>query len=123
MSAVSHGASKHTQHFMERLYLKRKFTDTEIRCGSDSIDVHSCVLADSPVFEKMLQAPMIESTSRMIEISDFPAESVKQFLEVWYTGQCCTAANWSDILLLADKYELPDLVRISICNYISSKNI
>lgn len=108
------GPCTHAQKFVERLHRKRKFADTTIRCGSASMEVHACLLADSPVFEKMLEAPMIEGTSRVIDIDDFSMETVGQFFELWYTGSCCSTSNWSEILLLADKYQVFSVVDVCI---------
>ena len=105
---------RYCEFLATRLYSTRSSADVTIRCGFDTLYVHSFLLADSPVFERMLQSPMTESASKIIEISDFPSESVKAFFEVWYTGQGCPTFNWGDILLLADKYILPCQMRICL---------
>merc|ERR1711982_24027 len=66
------------------------------------------------VFEKMLESPLVESSTRIVTIEDFSIDSVKCFLEILYSGQSQSACKWGDILLLADKYQLPDVVKVAL---------
>jgi len=97
-----------------RLHKNRKFADVTIQCGSESIQVHSCVLADSPVFDRMLETPMLEASTKIIKIEDFSWETVNQFVEILYTGKCSSACSWGDVLRMADKYQLLDLIPVCI---------
>merc|ERR1712183_370903 len=62
----------------------------------------------------MLQSAMAEATSRQINIDDFEASAVKQFLELIYTGDVSVDPQWAPVLLLADKYEMLSIVAICV---------
>eukprot|EP00931_Biecheleriopsis_adriatica_P004170 TRINITY_DN105882_c0_g1_i1.p1 TRINITY_DN105882_c0_g1~~TRINITY_DN105882_c0_g1_i1.p1 ORF type:complete len:253 (+),score=27.11 TRINITY_DN105882_c0_g1_i1:140-898(+) len=106
-------SNKYPMQLSRDLYKKRKFADVTVCCGPQSIEVNSCVLAVSPVFEKMLEAPMLEGKRRVINIDDFPADSVEHFIEVLYTGNC-TECDWGAMLLMSDKYQLPHVVQVCL---------
>merc|ERR1712087_142602 len=57
---------------------------------------------------------MTEGRSRIVEISDFSLEGVQQFIEILYTGRSAVSSDLSNVLLLADKYQLPDVARLCV---------
>lgn len=98
-----------------QLYKSRHFQDVTIHCGSETIGAHSCVLAVSPALKTMLESPMLEGSTRTIHMEDFSAESVEHFLELLYTGAVNSpTARWEDIISMADKYQLPDLIPLCV---------
>jgi len=76
------------------------------------IPAHSQVLAArSPVFNRMLQSGMKESTTKEIQITDTNVELFKEFLSYLYTGKYNDRQEdlIPDFLLLADKYDVRGL--------------
>ena len=59
---------------------------------------------------------MTEGRTRVINIDDFPTKSVNQFLETLHTGKCSIAFNWSDMLLMAEKYQVPECVELGLAH-------
>lgn len=57
---------------------------------------------------------MIEGKSHVIKIDDFSLEIVKHFLEMLYTGNCTAPSSLGGILLMADKYQLPHLIKLCL---------
>ena len=111
IAAISH---KHTEDLCESLFRKRKFGDIKIICGALSFNAHSFVLVSSLVFDRMLKAPMIEGACHIITISDCSADTFNHFLEILYTGKCSAQCDWCEILILADKYQVSDIVGLCL---------
>jgi len=105
------------------LFAKRKFADVIIRCEHHAIEANACVLAASPVFEKILQSPMMEGNTRVIQVDDFSASAVEGFLEILYTGTCSSAVSWGDVLRMADKYQLDGVVKICLTSMLSTLSV
>ena len=92
----------------------KAFSDFEIVCQDKSFPCHKAVLAArSEVFKKMLNTDGEEAKKNCLVIKDFENEQVGQLLQFIYTGSLNEEDSiGTDLLLLADKYDLPDLVHI-----------
>ena len=69
-------------------------------------------MAMSPVLAAMASSNMVEGSSRKIEISDFPFETVKAFFEFLYMGHLPSHVFCEDLIdlwALGDKYDVPSL--------------
>lgn len=106
--------TKHRDNLLREMHGKRKLSDVMIRCGTgnECIEANSCVLAVSPVFESMLKSPLKEGCTHVIQIDDCSLDAMKAFVELLYTGRCSAEADWGELLILADKYQVADLIPI-----------
>ena len=96
------------------MFADQAFLDFEIVCQEKSFPCHKAVLAArSEVFKKMLNTDGEEAKKNCLVIKDFENEQVGQLLQFIYTGSLKEEDSiGTDLLLLADKYDLPDLVHI-----------
>ena len=99
------------------------FSDFEIVCQDKSFPCHKAVLAArSEVFKTMLNNDGEEAKKNCLVIEDFENEEVGQLLQFIYTGILKEDdAIGTELLLLADKYDLPDLV--NLCEVALAKDI
>mmetsp|Transcript_69576 Transcript_69576/g.148832 ORF Transcript_69576/g.148832 Transcript_69576/m.148832 type:complete len:240 (+) Transcript_69576:87-806(+) len=124
----SRHSQQYCQRFLQSLHStpKHKFHDVTIRCGSKDIAANQCILATSPVFEKMLQTQMAEKASRIICIDDFEPDIVEHFVELLYTGEVQARTQWDQLLCIVDKYQTLDLIphcADQIVSYLTAENI
>ena len=96
------------------MFADQAFSDFEIICQEKSFPCHKAVLAArSEVFKKMLNTDGEEAKKNCLVINDFENEQVGQLLQFIYTGSLNEEDSiGTDLLLLADKYDVPDLVHI-----------
>ena len=98
-----------------QMYEDQAFSDFEIVCQEKSFPCHKNVLAArSEVFKKMLNTVDGEEAKKnCLVIKDFENEQVGQLLQFIYSGSLKEEDYiGTELLLLADKYDLPDLVHI-----------
>jgi len=90
------------------------FSDFRIVCGGLMLPCHEAILrARSPVFDSMFQQDMKESSSRELSIEDVQNDTVEAMLEYIYTGGVTKKVkNESELVYVADKYELPGLLEL-----------
>lgn len=90
------------------------FSDFRIVCEGLMLPCHEVILrARSPVFDRMFQQDMKESTSRELSIEDVRKDTVEAMLEYIYTGEVTKKVkNESELVYVADKYELPGLLEL-----------
>ena len=95
------------------LFLDQETSDIVIHCQGEQILAHKCILsARSPVFRAMMQANMLESIKREIMIEDVDNEVLKEMLRFIYTAEVGEDfSKIKDLLVLADKYEVVELVK------------
>ena len=95
------------------LFLDQETSDIVIHCQGEQILAHKCILsARSPVFRAMMQANMLESIKREIMIEDVDNEVLKEMLRFIYTAEVGEDfSKIKDLLILADKYEVVELVK------------
>jgi len=105
-------------------------TDIVLVINSDIIiPAHSQVLAArSPVFNRMLQNGMKESSSKEIHITDTTEELFREFLNYLYTGRYNDRQEelTPDFLLLADKYDVRGLkleCERKLSNHLTVENV
>ena len=90
----------------------KTFSDFEIECKEKVFSCHKTVLAArSEVFKAMLCMDGEEAKNNRLVIKDFEQEQVSAMLVFIYTGKIEDDVTVEpELLLLADKYDLPDLV-------------
>ena len=106
-----------------QMFTDQAFSDFEIVCQDKSFPCHKNVLAArSKVFKTMLNMDGEEAKKNCLVIEDFDIFQVRQLLEFIYTGSLKEDdAIGTELLLLADKYDLPDLVHL--CEVALAKDI
>eukprot|EP00415_Alexandrium_ostenfeldii_P000439 UN0439 len=104
---VSHA---HVATLTRELHSKRKFADAFLECEDQKLPVHRCVLATSPVFEKMLESTLVEGASSSISIKDSSARAVQQFVHLLYTGTLESDACLPEVVRMVDKYQVLHLL-------------
>ncbi|XP_026280190.1 uncharacterized protein LOC113207730 isoform X1 [Frankliniella occidentalis] len=98
---------------LNRARLQGSHCDVKLVVEGVGLDAHRAVLAArSPVLDAMLSGDNFkEAREGRVDLVDFSIGAVKKFLEYVYTNE---VNDWDDdeleILQLADKYEVPDLV-------------
>lgn len=83
--------------------------------ATEDVPAHKAILyAASAHFKRMFDAAMVEASANVIEIHDATPEAFKEVIHFMYTGRCrrLTTHNVTDILVIADKFLLYDLVRL-----------
>ena len=120
MPLGSSGAEK----LLEKLYLNDELSDVKIYCEDKIFNCHKLILGGkSKVFKNMLfNNEMVEATSGEIKIVDTPADAMENLLYYIYHGSLKSIATIThDLLMAADKYDIPDLV--NICNKLMIVNM
>jgi len=94
------------------------FSDFSIVCEGQYHQCHEAILRTrSPVFERMFQQEMKESSSRELLIDDVKKDTVEAMLEYIYTGELTRKVkNESELIYVADKYALAGLLEICFHN-------
>ncbi|XP_049795063.1 speckle-type POZ protein-like [Schistocerca nitens] len=98
---------------LEEMLHKEVHTDFELRAGGTVTKAHKSLLAvRSPYFAAMLQPHTKEAQEGFVEVSDVKPEVLKQVLVYMYTAEAPGLKDkpW-DLLMAADKYQLPQLKR------------
>ena len=98
---------------LDKMLTSSNFSDFKIVCQTHTLDVHKTILAArSDVFAAMLSADNKETKSSKLIIEDFDIDVVRQMVTFIYTGKLKDSENLvcPELLLLADKYNLSDLV-------------
>lgn len=99
-----------------------QLSDFVITVGLRTFRVHKCVLAiKSSVLAAVFKNKMQESKKSEMEIPDFSAEIVEQFLHYIYTGEIKDQTNAMDLFAIASKYNVIKLK--SICEEIVMENL
>ena len=88
-------------------------SDIEMVCQGEKIKAHKFILtARSPVFSAMLQSNMLESINSKIKIDDADKDVLKEMLRYMYKGEVDKDfTNFKDLLVLADKYQVGELIK------------
>ncbi len=86
-------------------------TDFAFVVDGQELKAHKFVLAArSPVFRKMIEAPMRESQEASVTIDDFSAEVVGEMLTFLYSEKVPHIEEMvKELLTIADKYQIEDL--------------
>jgi len=90
-------------------------TDMVVKCGEEGqLRAHSVVLmARSPVFYSMLTTDMVEKREKVINITDWEMEVVKEMINYLYTATISPQfSRMAELLALADKYCVAPLVTV-----------
>ena len=109
-----------SKRLSEKLFLNDEFSDVKILCEDKIFPCHKNILgSQSKVFKSMLcNTDMVEASSGEIKIADFSADVVETLLYYLYFDQEDLMTNKSkitiDLLLAADKYNIPDLTNICV---------
>jgi hypothetical protein len=98
---------------MEKLFTSGKFSDVKIICGTETFLCHKYILASrSDVFAAMFNMTgSAESQKGVVQVDDFDAKTMKTLLEYIYGNSIDRKDGDMDLLLAADKYNLPGLVK------------
>ena len=90
-------------------------SDFSIICSGQNFPCHEAILrARSPVFDRLFQQEMEESTTRKITIQDVNKDTIDAALEFIYTGEITkNVKNVSELIYFADKYDIADLLELS----------
>ena len=106
------------------LLLDTETSDVVLLCQGEEIRAHNLILsARSPVFRAMLQSQMLESTRREIRIEDVDKDVLKEMLSYIYKIEVdVNFTKFEKLLVLADKYQIEDLVRYCEEQIIESLN-
>jgi hypothetical protein len=105
--------AKSLESDLDKMLASATFSDFKIVCQTHTLDVHKTILAArSDVFAAMLSADNKETKSSKLIIEDFDIDVVRQMVTFIYTGKLKDSENLvcPELLLLADKYNLSDLV-------------
>lgn len=96
------------------LWEHRRFPDAVVHCRDSSFEVHRAVLGTrSPVFNRMFgQEGLREGCERRLTIDDAEPETVEAMLRYMYVGEVEEDCQFTDLLALADRYEVDGLVKI-----------
>jgi BTB/POZ domain/Leucine rich repeat len=106
--------AKIATEFIESLWASRRFSDFTIVVGLREIPVHKSVLGtQSPVFASIFENNVKERIEGKMEIEEFSASAVEDFLCFFYTGEIQNARNAMEIFELAAKYDIPKLQSIA----------
>ena len=99
-----------------KLSSAKEFSDLKIICNGKTFECHKIVMScQSDVFKGMfLYSDSTESKSGEITINDFLAETMETFLHYIYNQEVKEKLINTDLLLIADKYDVLGLVKI--CN-------
>ena len=97
---------------LKLMYDEQLFTDVQIKVGGNTFKAHRGVLAShSSVFRRMFEVNMRERREGVVEISDVQPAVMSELLAFFYTGSAPNTKTLAkDLLLAADKYNVPDLV-------------
>ena len=112
LGVIKHDSSK----LLEKLYMKDELSDVKIYCEGKMFYCHKLILSgQSKVFKNMLcNNDMVEATSGEIRIVDTPADVIIRLLFYIYHEFLEPTMITHDLLVAADKYDIPDLVNICI---------
>eukprot|EP00927_Polykrikos_kofoidii_P045401 TRINITY_DN39373_c0_g1_i1.p1 TRINITY_DN39373_c0_g1~~TRINITY_DN39373_c0_g1_i1.p1 ORF type:complete len:354 (+),score=49.98 TRINITY_DN39373_c0_g1_i1:53-1114(+) len=104
----------YAQSLARRLWEKQAFTDLVVVAdGGEKIPCHRSVLSTaSCVFDRMLKTKMLEATKARIELKHAKAQSVRAFVKYMYVGQIDADDELAELFMLADMYEMPDLLDV-----------
>jgi hypothetical protein len=92
------------------LYEKSTLSDFAILCGGKTFPCHKSILASrSDVFTKMFEnKTATENNKNEVELEDFQPETLEDFMKFLYSDEINVTRYISvDLLLLADKYNVP----------------
>lgn len=93
---------------LQKLFDEGNYTDSVIRLPDGELKTHRAILSvRSPVFDRMFDNDMRESTEREIHIVDFEKNVIEKLLRYIYTARVVFAQNAETIQLAyaADKYD------------------
>jgi Leucine-rich repeat (LRR) protein len=98
----------------EELWASRRFSDFTIIAGSKKFAVHKSVLGiQSSFFSAVFESDMKERIEGKMEIEDFSAAAIEDFLRFLYTGKIQDKSNAMQLFELADKYDVQQLKAIA----------
>lgn len=93
-----------------RFFNKDDTKDVKFKIGAKEIMAHKFILsARSPVFERMFVSDMNEQQGKVIELTDVTFEDFVCFLKFIYGDNYQSEGNTTELLYLADKYDVQGL--------------
>lgn len=94
-----------------KLWERRDFTDSTVRCGERTFNVHRAVLcAKSRAFASLFDCAGQEGATAMVDMTGEDPIAVAALLEHLYTAEMPKNADPGTLLPLADRYEVFDCV-------------
>jgi len=121
--AILNPLDKNHQKMAEILQGNKELSDIKIICNGKTFDCHKQVLGcRSEVFAAMFsdQSDMVESKSGEVEINDVGHEAVESMIQFMYHDKILPNSINQDLLLLADKYMIHDLMDFCINNLVEN---
>jgi len=93
--------------------VNKKMTDVEFLVGEEAFGAHRSLLsARSPVFAGMFASGMKEAETGQVRIDDTDPKIFQCFLKFLYTGMYEPSPMDSDLLTVADKYQVETLMEL-----------
>jgi len=110
------GANRLVTDIKSLLTKADEYADFSILSEGQDFPCHEAILRTrSPVFDKMFQQEMKESSSRQMVIEDVKKDAVGAMLEYLYTGEVKKKVeNESELIYVADKYEIAGLLELCL---------
>ena len=101
----------HAFQKVENYLLEEKFSDLKITCEENEFPVHKLILSvRSDVFKTMFSSEgKFEGADDKLKLEDTNADTLKSFLRYLYTDEIEDQVDCK-LLILADKYNVKDLV-------------
>lgn len=109
---------------LENLFLDPWNSDILLVCQGEEIAAHRVVLgARSPVFRAVFQSKMMESVKGEIRIDDADKDVLKEMLRYIYSTKVEEKFDkFGELLVLANKYEVEDLIKYCGTKILESLN-
>jgi len=96
---------------LDNLFTSEKGADVTFELPDGEVQAHKNIIsARVDVFDKMFSTNMQESLTNKVKIVDSDVASFKAFLRFLYTGKLIEPFEPERVLVLAKKYDVPDLV-------------
>lgn len=96
-----------------RQVLDGRYSDISFEVDNKTIKAHKVIVSRCKYFEAMLDGDNVESSTGVVEISDFSFDIIHGLLVYVYSGhtRLSDVIFAIDLRMAADKYNLPDLVK------------
>jgi speckle-type POZ protein len=108
---------------MEKLFTSGKFCDVKIVCGKETFLCHKNILATRSEIFAAMSGSTENQTGVMFLVEDFDAKTMKTVLEYIYVNNIARKDGDMDLLLTADKYNLPGLAKCGESSIISELSL
>jgi len=95
----------------EQLFLSGAGTDVTFVLPDGNVSAHKLILTThAPFFARMFASNMIEAQTNRVKVTDFKVRDFKNFLGFIYSGLLRDPFDMEQMLILANKYDVPALI-------------